>query len=87
MMCSSYLLGQKYYRIPYAVKKLTAYISICVLLYLIHVLLTVIVKDTLWFSIATGLVLLAIFTKLVSFIEAKELSKLPLIGKWYQQKN
>ena len=34
MMLSSYLLGQKYYPVPYPVKKLIAYLTLSVLIYL-----------------------------------------------------
>ena len=36
MMVASYRLGQKFYPVPYAWKKLTAYVVICVLLFLLH---------------------------------------------------
>ncbi|MEI2747724.1 MAG: polysaccharide biosynthesis C-terminal domain-containing protein [Ferruginibacter sp.] len=36
MMISSYKLGQKYYPVPYPVKKLVAYMVLVVLIYLVH---------------------------------------------------
>jgi hypothetical protein len=84
MMISSYKLGQKYYPVPYAVKKLTAYIVLVVLIYIIHIGITYFINDTLWFSIVVAIVLLYYFTKFVGKIEAKELSKIPFIERLYR---
>jgi O-antigen/teichoic acid export membrane protein len=84
MMISSYKLGQKYYPVPYAVKKLTAYIVLVLLIYIIHIGLISFVNDKLWFSIATAIISLYYFTKFVGKIEAKELSKIPLLSKFYK---
>jgi O-antigen/teichoic acid export membrane protein len=83
MMLSSYWLGQKYYPIPYAVKKLTAYITMVVLIYFIHLGLVKWVSDTLLFSLGTGLVFFIFFTWFISKIEEKELAKLPVVGKYF----
>jgi hypothetical protein len=85
MMICSYKLGQKYYPVPYAVKKLTAYIVLVVLIYLTHLGLNMLMKDTLWFSISTGIILLLLFARFVGKIESKELSRFPIIGKWYKK--
>ncbi len=86
MMISSYKLGQKYYPVPYAVKKLTAYILLVVLIYLGHWGLTSLLPDQLWFSISTALLLLLLFARFVGKIEKKELIGLPIIGKMYRNK-
>ena len=87
MMISSYLLGQRYYPVPYAVKKLVAYIVLVVLIYFIHLGLLRFVSGSLLFSLSSGLALFILFTWFVSRIEAKELSKLPVIGKYFKQQN
>jgi O-antigen/teichoic acid export membrane protein len=83
MMIISYLLGQKYYRIPYAKNKLIAYLFIVIAIYLIHRGLLML-WDNIWFSIATGTLLLAIFTWFIGLVEKKELSRLPFISKFYK---
>ena len=83
MMLSSYFLGQKYYPIPYAVKKLVAYLTLAVLIYFIHLGLVKFIPGSLLFSLGTGLVLFMAFTWFVSKIEAKELAKLPVVGKYF----
>jgi O-antigen/teichoic acid export membrane protein len=83
MMVSSYLLGQKYYPIPYAVKKLISYITLVVLIYFVHFGLVKLVPNNYLFSLGTGFVLFAFFTWFVSKIEAKELAKLPVVGKYF----
>ena len=85
MMVCSYKLGQKYYPVPYAVKKLTSYIVLVVLTYVAHLGLNMLIKDTLWFSISTGVILLLLFARFVGKIESKELSRFPIIGKWYKK--
>jgi hypothetical protein len=43
-------------------------------------------KNMLWISISTGVVLMLLFARFVGKIEAKELSRFPIIGKWYNKK-
>lgn len=85
MMVSSYMLGQKYYPIPYAIKKLISYIVLVVLIYLIHFGLVRLLPGNYLFSLGTGFVLFMFFTWFVSKIEAKELAKLPVIGKYFNR--
>ncbi|MBN8698352.1 MAG: polysaccharide biosynthesis C-terminal domain-containing protein [Chitinophagales bacterium] len=85
MMVSSYVLGQKYYPVPYAVKKLIAYVVLVVLIYFIHLGLLKFISGSLAFSLGSGLLLLLLFTWFVSRVEAKELAKLPVIGKYFQR--
>jgi O-antigen/teichoic acid export membrane protein len=81
MMVLSYLWGQKEYRIPYATKKLVAYLVIVVLLYFIH-------KGAIWFyqpqwfSLVFATLLMAIFTRFILLVEKKEFQKFPVIGKY-----
>ena len=84
MMLSSYWLGQKYYPVPYPVKKLMAYLTLVVLIYFIHLGLVQWVSASLLFSLGTGLVFFIFFTWFVSRIEAKELAKLPVVGKYFR---
>jgi O-antigen/teichoic acid export membrane protein len=83
MMVISYALGQKYYRIPYARKKLIAYLVIVSLLYLLHRGLLHF-WDNIWFSIATATLLLWIFTWFIGLVEKKELSRMPYISRFYK---
>jgi O-antigen/teichoic acid export membrane protein len=75
MMIVSYKLGQKHYPVPYATKKLSAYIIICILLYLLHLGLTGVLSDSLLFSVASGMTIFAFFAWFISKTEAKELAK------------
>ena len=84
MMLSSYLLGQKYYPVPYAVKKMAAYLTLAILIYLIHLALVKFISASLVFSLSTGFALFILFTWFVSKIEAKELARLPVIGKYFK---
>jgi O-antigen/teichoic acid export membrane protein len=85
MMVSSYVLGQKYYPVPYAIKKLIAYIVLVVLIYLIHFGLVKLLPNNYLFSLGTGFVLFAFFTWFVSKVEARELAKIPVIGKYFRK--
>ncbi|MBI2729566.1 MAG: oligosaccharide flippase family protein [Sphingobacteriales bacterium] len=81
MMVISYVWGQKHYRIPYATKKLTAYIVIVVLLFFIHKGINAAIDSTLLKYISATL-LLGAYCLFVVRIERKEFQKLPFIGKY-----
>jgi O-antigen/teichoic acid export membrane protein len=85
MMIVSYVLGQKYYPVPYARKKLIAYLVLVVLIYLTHRGL-VYLLDNHWFNLGMATALLFFFTWFVGKIERKELEKLPVIGKFYNSR-
>lgn len=85
MMAASYLLGQKYYPVPYPVKKLLSYLTLSVLIFFLHTGLVKLVNDTMWFSMATGFVLFISFTWFVGRIESNELAKLPVVGKYFNR--
>ena len=80
MMITSYLLGQKNYPVPYAVKKLIAYIIIVVITYVLHRGL-IWIWDNRWFNLFTATLLLLLFGLFVAKIEKKELERIPLIGR------
>ena len=83
MMVMSFIWGQKEYPIPYAWKKLVAYILIVVILYFIHS--TVISYfDQSVFNLSFASILLLGFIWFVLQIEKKEFLKMPVIGKWLQ---
>lgn len=81
MMVISYKWGQKEYRIPYATKKLVAYMLIVVFLYLVHTAMTAIFGNML-FGIIAGIVLTFIYTWFILLIEKNEFKKLPLVGRY-----
>jgi O-antigen/teichoic acid export membrane protein len=81
MMVLSYIWGQKNYRVPYALKKLLAYLGIAVILYFVnrgfHLLG---LRGIVGYLVAT--VLLLSYTAMILKIEKKEFSRLPYIGKY-----
>lgn len=81
MMVISYVWGQKEYRIPYAWKKLVAYMVIAILLYGLHQLLLSFTSSTVFYYFSAT-VILGAFVIFVLNIERKEFQKLPLIGKY-----
>ncbi|MBS1667994.1 MAG: oligosaccharide flippase family protein [Bacteroidetes bacterium] len=81
MMVISYNWGQKNYRIPYATKKLVAYLVIVALIYFVHLLLTKAWPNN-YFSLTMATVLTLGFTWFVMKVDKKEFQKLPYIGKW-----
>ena len=83
MMTASYFMGQKFYPIPYAWRKLVAYITISVLLFGIHQGIRTYI-DTIWIVHLAGIILLLLFTWFISRIERKEFSRMPFIGKFYK---
>ncbi len=85
MMITSYILGQKHFPVPYARKKLIAYLVLVTLLYLAHRGLVHLWTNR-WFNVGSATVLMLIFAALISKIERKELQRLPYIGKFFNLK-
>lgn len=81
MMIISFVWGQKVYRVPYAWKKLTAYMVIVAVIYFLHMGITVIWPNRI-FSLGLGTVLLALYGLFVLRVERKEFQRLPYIGKY-----
>jgi O-antigen/teichoic acid export membrane protein len=81
MMVLSYMLGQRYFPVPYNVRKLLAYIVIMLLLFFVqqgvmHFTDIVVIRLT------TATVLMACFMLLVLNAEKNELRGMPVIGKF-----
>src|SRR5215216_1017640 len=82
MMFVSYKQGQQHYFIPYAWKKLVAYVVISLVLYFIYYGLSYFITNN-WVHILAGLGLLLIFVLFIGRVERKEFSRMPLISKLY----
>lgn len=81
MMAISYTWGQKHYRIPYASKKLVAFLLISVGLWGLYSAFTFIGLST-WINRGVALVLLAAFGWFILNVERKEFQRMPLIGRF-----
>ncbi|GGB14169.1 lipopolysaccharide biosynthesis protein [Puia dinghuensis] len=81
MMVISYVWGQKVYPVPYAWRKLTAYMVIVAVIYFAYLGLT-----SLWssraFAYTLGTMLLGAYVLFILRVERKEFSRLPVIGKY-----
>ncbi len=76
MMISSYLLGQKYYPVPYDLKRIFTYISLSVLLFLFHSLLMQVATHGL-LRLAISCILSLSFLSFVLLREKDEFRQLP----------
>lgn len=83
MMVISFIWGQKDYKIPYAWRKLSAYIIIVVFLFFIHKIFKHFVPGFMA-SIFSGTFLLLIYIGFIVNIEWREMRGLPVIGKYFQ---
>jgi len=81
-MVISFVWGQKAYRIPYAWKKLLAYMVIAVLIYFTHEGIVKIWSGR-WLNLGSAAFLLLAFMLFVATIEKKEFAKLPVVGKYF----
>ena len=81
MMVVSYSLGQKHYPVPYATKKILAYIAVCLLLFGIHQAF-LLADLNHWINRGAAVLLIGLFSLLVFNVERKELQKLPVLGKF-----
>jgi O-antigen/teichoic acid export membrane protein len=81
MMVISYVWGQKVYPVPYATKKLVAYMVIVALLYFINLGLASIWSN-LVYRLVVGTALIGGFAVFILRVERKEFRRLPYIGKF-----
>lgn len=81
MMVLCYVWGQKEYRVPYAAKKLVAYMALAVLLFFFQRLIIHFWGNP-WLNYISGVFILMIFVLFVVKIEKKEFQKLPVVGKY-----
>ena len=79
MMVVSFLWGQKSYYIPYAWKKLLAYIIISLLLFFLHNGITSLFSNTI-FSLSLAVILIIAFILFIVRIEKKEFQQFPFVG-------
>ncbi len=82
MMVISFVWGQKNYRVPYAWKKLVAYILICIILYGIHAAFGLLGWNE-WLNRALGAALFFIFAWFIVNVERKEFQRMPYIGRFF----
>ncbi len=86
MMVISFIWGQKDYKIPYAWKKLSAYIIIAVIIYFIHEGVTHFIPGN-FVNFFSATLLLAVYTWFVLQVEWKEFQRMPVIGKYFKERN
>ncbi len=84
MMVISFIWGQRNYRIPYAWKKLVAYLIIVVLLFFLHNTIIHFIRYKVA-DLLSAFLLLYIFVWFVAQVEKKEFAKLPYIGKYFKK--
>jgi O-antigen/teichoic acid export membrane protein len=80
MMVLSYFLGQKYYPVPYGIRKLSMYLGAAALLFAIHTAFGQILSTP--GRLLTGVVLMLAFLMLLVRTERKELQRFPVIGRF-----
>jgi len=80
MMAISFIWGQKVYPVPYAAKKLCAYMVIVAVIYLVHHAVTTWWPNA-WFNFGLATVFTLGYLVFVLRIERKEFSRLPYVGK------
>ena len=83
MMVISFLWGQKDYPIPYAWKKLVAYIVIVVLLNFIHEGVIYFFKGNI-INFTSASLLLMLYGWFILQVERKEFQRLPVVGKYFK---
>ena len=83
MMVMSFLWGQKEYPVPYAWKKLLAYMVIVLLLYFTKQLFLML-GLSVWVNRGFSLVLIGLFLLLILKVEKKELQRLPYLDRFFK---
>ena len=85
MMIISYIAGQRYFPVPYALKKLLTYIAVMTVLFFVQkgvYYLSDGMDSAFIIRLASGLVLMGVFVRLVWVAERNELRSFPIIGKY-----
>ena len=83
MMVISFIWGQKDYRIPYAWRKMVAYIVIVVFLFFVHQIFKHLFPG-FWASILSGTFLILLYVGFLLNVEWREVKGLPVIGKYFR---
>jgi O-antigen/teichoic acid export membrane protein len=81
MMVISYIWGQRVYPVPYAWRKLLAYMVIVLMVYLAYVGLCLF-SERLIYRLTVATVLLGSYILFILRVEHREFQKLPVIGKY-----
>ncbi len=81
MVISSYLLGQKYFPVPYHTKNFAIYLTLMLSIFAIHKIITTFANDTSISIVSGGLLLLFYFYLVIFRLERKEFSSIPLLNK------
>ena len=79
MMVISFAWGQKHYYVPYAWKKLLAYMISALLVFFVHQAVTSWYNNTL-FSLGLAFVFIFAFALFVAKVERREFAQLPYVG-------
>lgn len=81
MMVISYAMGQRYFPVPYATKKLVSYIIVMLALFFVEKAVMY-ATGIVFIRLLTATGLMFLFLLLVFNAEKRELKGMPLIGKW-----
>jgi peptidoglycan biosynthesis protein MviN/MurJ (putative lipid II flippase) len=83
MMVISFIWGQKVYPVPYAWKKLMAYMVIVLLVYLVYLALSGI-SHSLVYRMVVATILMGAYMLFILRVERREFRRLPYIGKFLE---
>lgn len=83
MVVVCYLLGQKYFPVPYPIKRIVTYLIIAAVLYFIQNQIVILYasQSDILIRLGSGTILLVGFLIIVFLLEKKEMSTMPIIGK------
>lgn len=84
MMVISFIWGQKAYYVPYAWKKMLAYIVIVIVLFFIHKGITSVWNNDI-FSLTIGSILTLAFIYFILKVEKKEFLTMPVVGRYIEK--
>jgi len=82
MVTASYLIGRRYYPVPYDILKIVVYLAVAYGIYFIHSSFINSVPDILILKVGIGITFIILFVVFALFYDRKEFSALPVIGKY-----
>lgn len=83
MMILSYILGQKYYPVPYETPKMMKYLVVMLAFYLIQTGV-IYLLEPMWIHLLTGTFLFSLYLVYIMLQERQELKGFPVVGKYFR---
>lgn len=84
MTVTCYAWGQKYFKVPYNVKKIVSYLSLMLIVFFVQEIIKE-YTDNLFIRVLSGLVLMLVFFCFIVANEKQDMKRMPILGKFVKK--